>query len=420
MNGKKKILVLGIGQSNFLNQLYGDVLLKDDQYSVDVDKFYDVSKGQVTNDSPFQTKFNFDDLPVSFFQKIIHFLTFSTQSFFWEILFFELSQKTHPKLIFQSLQRYARANYIVKKRMLPQQHHIYHFHYCTPEHLMYIHFLPKNSNIICSFWGSDLMRITGVSNVYYVSKALRKATKITIQSEELSQILLFKYGREFEPKIVINQFTINTDIYHHIDRLKEDKEAINSFKNKHSIPTDKIIIAVSHNAFSANNHFKILDSLASLDQKYKDQCSFILPLGYGGNEEYINQIRAYCTNHPEFQTQILTDYFDPENTALLRLSTDLMIQMPISDALSGAMTEVLYTGNAVISASWLPYGVLKNNQLPLIDAFDFNQLPKLITHFCDNHQEVKVMNQNNAQKIKSFLFPDTTSKQWISLFNSMN
>ena len=104
MNGKKKILVLGIGQSNFLNQLYGDVLLKDHQYSVDVDKFYDISKGQVANDSPLQAKFNFDDVPVAFFQKIIHFLVFSTQSFFWEILFFELSKKMHPKLIFQLLQ----------------------------------------------------------------------------------------------------------------------------------------------------------------------------------------------------------------------------------------------------------------------------------------------------------------------------
>jgi glycosyltransferase involved in cell wall biosynthesis len=420
MNGKKKILVLGIGQSNFLNQLYGDVLLKDNQFSVDVDKFYDVSKGQVANDSPFQTKFNFDDVPVSTLQKIAHFFAFSLKSFFWEILFFELSQKMHPKLIFQVLQNYARANYIVKKRMLPQKHHLYHFHYCTPEHLRYIHFLPKNTNIICSFWGSDLMRITGVSNVYYVSKALRKATKITIQSEELAQILLFKYGREFESKIVINQFTINTDIYHHIDRLLPNTEAINAFKTKHSIPTDKIIIAVSHNAFSANNHFKILDSLASLEPKYKDQCSFILPLGYGGNEQYINEIKTYCDQHSELQTQILTDFFDPENTALLRLSTDLMIQMPISDALSGAMTEVLYTGNTVISASWLPYGVLKNNQLPLIEAFNFEQLPRLVADFCAHRQEVKKTNQNNATKIKSFLFPDTTSKQWISLFNSMN
>ena len=373
MNHKKRILVLGIGQSNFLNQLYGDILLKDNQYIVDIDKFFDVSKGQVKKESTFQNIYNFDKIKFSFLQRLIHFLTFGFSFFFWEIFFFELSQKVHPFIIFDSLQMYARANHIVKKHILPQNHHIYHFHYCIPEYLMYLHFLPENSNIICSFWGSDLMRITGVSNVYYVSKALRRSTKITIQSQELSQIILFKYGREFESKIVINQFTINTDIYNKIDELAHNSEAINAFKIKNSIPTDKIIIAISHNAFSQNNHFIILDSLKALNQKYKDNCFFILPLGYGGNDQYIDEIKIYCNNYKGFQTQILTDYFNPNNTALLRLSTDLMIQMPISDALSGAMTEVLYSGNAVISASWLPYGVLKKNELPLIEAFDFNQ-----------------------------------------------
>jgi len=416
---KKKILVLGIGQSNFLNQLYGDVLLKDNQYIFDIDKFYDVSKGQVDANSPFQKKYNFDNIKFSFFQRLYNFMSFSLKSFFWEIFFFELSQKVHPFIIIDLLRQYARASQIVNKYIIPQNHHIYHFHFCTPEYLMYIHFLPLNSKSICSFWGSDLMRITGVSNVFYVSRALRKTTQITLQSQELAQILLFKYGREFENKILINQFTINTDIYDFINEFVSDSGAIDAFKNKYSIPTDKIVIAVSHNAFIANNHFDILESLVSLENKYKNNCVFIMPLGYGGNDKYINEIKIYCNNHKDLKTQILTDFFDPKNTALLRLSTDLMIQMPISDALSGAMTEVLYAGNAVLSGSWLPYGILKNNELPLIEASNFNQLPKLVADFCDNFNEVKEVNKNNANKIKNFLFPDTTSKQWLSLFNSM-
>jgi len=284
---------------------------------------------------------------------------------------------------------------------------------------MYIHFLPQNAHTICSFWGSDLMRNTGVSNVFYVAKALKKAYKITIQSEELAQILVFKYGRELQPKIVINQFTINTEIYNQIDALKDQTEIINQFKIAHRIPIDKLIISVSHNAFSANNHYKILDNLQLLAPNYKEQIALILPLGYGGNEQSIAELKTYCAAKIDIPTTILTDFFNPKNTALLRLSTHLMIQMPISDALSGAMTEVLYTGNAVITGSWLPYGILKSNKLPLIEAYDFAQLPLLVAQFIDHFEQHQRVNSNNAHAIKTFLFPDTTSKQWISLFNSM-
>ncbi len=420
MNPKKKILVLGIGQSNFLNQLYGDAQLKSANYTVDIDKFYDVSKGQVKTETPFESKFNFDDIRVSFVQNTFNFLSFLCSVFFWEVLFFELSQKSSPKTIFTLLQKYARAKYIVNTHILPQRHTIYHFHFCTPENVMYIHFLPKNANTICSFWGSDLMRNTGVSNVFYVGKALRTATKITIQSEELAQILLFKYGRELEPKIVINQFTINTEIYNQIDALQGQTEVINQFKTAQGIPTDKLIISVSHNAFSANNHYKILDNLRQLEPRYKEQIALILPLGYGGNEQSIAELKTYCATKIDIPITILTDFFDPKHTALLRLSTHLMIQMPISDALSGAMTEVLYSGNAVISGSWLPYGILKSNKLPLIEAYDFNQLPLLVAEFCNHYEHYQRANSSNAQAIKTFLFPDTTSKQWISLFNAMN
>lgn len=420
MKNNRRILVLGIGQSNFLIQLYRDILLKDVRYCVDIDKFFDISKGQVANNSPFKKHYNFHKIKVSFPRSVLNFLNFVTHSFFWEIFFFELGQKVHPKIIFKSLLAYSKAKYIVEKNITPLGYHIFHFHYCTPEHLIYLHFLPKESNIICSFWGSDLMRITGVSNVFYVSRALRKATKITIQSNELAQTLAIKYGRELHSKIVVNQFTINTDIYEQIDAFASNQESIKAFKLKFSIPLDKIVITVSHNAFSANNHIQILQCLLKVNHSCKSRCIFILPMAYGGNQAYIEEVITYCKEQKDLDTLILSTYFDADHTAMLRLSTDLMIQMPISDALSGAMTEVLYAGNSVIAASWLPYGILRNYQIPLIEAFDFDQLPQLVDNFCNNIEAFRAQNKDNARKIKRFLFPDTTTSQWLSLFNQIN
>lgn len=418
MANKFKILVLGIGQSNFLNQLYENVIQNNSLISVDIDGYFDISRGKSENKKfLYDNHYDFKNEKIRRTQIFFELMQLLAKKLMWNVLFFELSQNSNLKEIRRVLLSFARAQYLSKKYIASGTFNLLHFHFCTPENLIYLHFIPEKIKTICSFWGSDLMRITGASNVFYMQMALKKATAITIQTRELAEILYCKYGREFSEKIEILPFTINTELYESLDDLKKGISSVRIFKEKHQIPLDKIIIAISHNAFQENNHLKIIDEISNIDADLKNKIVLILPLGYGVTNAYKEKLSNKVKEVVDIEIICLWDYFNPQDTALLRYSTDIMIQMPLSDALSGAMTEVLYAGNKVIAGSWLPYGVLRRNGVEFIEVEDFKKLSKVIENCIVNFDFQK--NTINSEKIKSFLFPDTTTPQWNNLFKKV-
>ena len=70
---KKNILVLGIGQSNFLNQLYGEILKRNDNFNINIDVLTHLPNDQHNQASSiFQESLNFDQYLTRFtkWQKI--------------------------------------------------------------------------------------------------------------------------------------------------------------------------------------------------------------------------------------------------------------------------------------------------------------------------------------------------------------
>ena len=94
-----------------------------------------------------------------------------------------------------------------------------------------------------------------------------------------------------------------------------------------------------------------------------------------------------------------------------------IIQMPITDALSGTMTEVLYAGKSVVAGSWLPYNILKKHDIHFYELKDFENLPEFLESFLTNFESYKLRNKSNAHAIRQFLFPERTTRDWINLFN---
>lgn len=417
-SAKTEILILGIGQSNFLNQLYSGVNDATDDFSFAIDGYFDLSKGK--NDEkilPYSKNFNFKAIDISRWKRYQAFLNFAKTPFFYKVLLFELSQKSKRKKIKNLLFELSIAKYIVEDIIVPLEFNIFHFHFCNPKNVMMTYFLPKEAKIICSFWGSDLMRDTGVSNVFYVSKALKIASRITIQTPEMAEMLYCKYGREFTNKTTSLRFTINEEIFNQIDYSKQISDRILSFKKKYNISSYKTIIALGHNAFRENNHLKMIDVLSSLKPEILDSCEFVLHLSYGGNQRYIEKLIDTVDSQNKLTIHIIKDFFPPEEIALLRLTTDILIQMPISDALSGAMTEVLYAGNTVIAGSWLPYGFFRRSGIHFNEIDTFAELPALITFLLEQKQSSK--NKNNRTAIRKYFLSNTTTPAWIDLFEDV-
>ncbi|HAO07851.1 MAG TPA: hypothetical protein DCQ50_12920 [Chryseobacterium sp.] len=420
MNNTIKILALGISQSNFLNQLYGDLRKKYDHYSFAIDNFFDISRGQLKNDdSLYSNSYFFEKEKISRFESIKTFLNFSREKLFWEVFYFELSKGKTYKETYYFLRSMAYNKAIVERYILPLDFDVFHFHYCNPQNLRYLHFIPKGRKVVCSFWGSDLMRETGIDNVFYVTKALQNADVITVQNHELAEMLYCKYGREQAKKTKIIQFTIHTEIYDKIDELRNNQEKINDFKLKYHLPVNKTIIAVSHNAFRGNQLLEILTELEKLSKPVKDRISVLLHLGYGREKKYLDELSQFISES-DLNIVEIHSYFGPEEMALLRLSTDIMIQMPISDALSGAMTEILYAGKQVYAGAWLPYGILRRNGVSFFEIDEHKKIPQSIEDYFSRRESLINQNKFNPDKIKNFLFPDKTTADWNQLFHHLS
>ncbi len=414
---EKKALVLGIGQSNFLDQLYGGIRSVDKQFTFTLADYSDLSgQNSEFNSRIFDGNLKLRQLQLRKHELLAAFLSFAFTGFFWQIAHFEWSQRAGLKKMIKELKRYSRARYIVTKVLLVKKFDLYHFHFCTPENLTYLQFLPETEKSICSFWGSDLMRITGTSNVFYVSRALNRCSQITIQTTDLAQMLFCKYGQNLREKLETLRFTQHMGIYESIAQLKNIGYK-QTFCDKHDIPGDHQIVAIAHNSNEANNHLQICRELHKLSPELKQNTTFLLHLAYGGQPQYLKRLREFIKQDSSLNYRIIDGFLDEKDIALLRLSTRIYIHLPISDALSGAMTEFLYAGADVISGNWLPYKLLRSRGIDFHEIEKMDELPQLIATILSGKPNESA--GQNAQKIASFLFPDTTNLAWVALLNKV-
>lgn len=423
MSSKIKILILGIGQSNFLNQLYGEILKRSNDFNFNIDVLTHLPNDDHNqNTSVFQESLNFNQYlqQISKWQKLSIFFNTIRKTFYKETFLFELNQKKSIKSALKTCKRLALKEYIYHNHIEPKNFDILHFHFCVSSNLEYLHFVKKNTKVICSFWGSDLFRVSNTHNNYYVSKALNNASIITVQSPEMALTIKAKYGNHLSDIIRDIRFTISTEIYDAINLYRNDAKTLEEFKSKHNIKHEKYLVALGHNAFKENNHIKMIEALKNLPLAYKNKISFVLHLSYGRKEDYINNLKEIVLNAKDLDFIIIEDFMGPDEISKLRLITDIMIQAPISDALSGAMTEVLYSDNKVIAGGWLPYGILRRNQIQFEEFDKFEDLPLKLIKTLENTNTQLTASNLNKNSIENFIFPNRTSNEWIDLFNDLN
>lgn len=417
---KTELLILGMSQSNFLDQLYGDVIKQTKTFEFSVDGFYDISKGIVPGRNIYSNHFNFKNTYVNRIQLFKSLIGFAFSPFFLKVVLHEFSQGNRLKSVFKKVKSLAKVRSVVKTEILKWKFDVYHFHFMTPQYVEPIYFLPKQAKVICSFWGSDLLRNQSPTHTFYISNALKRANIITIQTPDLGQILFNRFGYKIVPKTKFLRFTLNTQIFEELDKIESTPYVVNDFKNRFKINQNKVVVAVGHNGFSENNHLEILNSMNELPSEIKNKMVFILHFAYGGNENYSSKVKKTIKEYDDLEIVFMEDYFDKDLIAPLRKASDILIQMPVSDALSGAMTEVLYAGNTVLYGRWLPYGFFNELGIKMIEVNSFDDLKKRLVYALENLETLKSAGNFNKEIIINNLFPAVTTPAWIDVFNEVS
>jgi len=412
----KKILVLGVEQNNFLSFLYSSLKLYNTDFKISAPFVREIEKS-VQNDSwMYENDIVSKKKSVaSILESLLFILTnkHTCQTFLF-ILFVEGKFKKAIHFLLKQVE--GKAFFIQNNNF--NDFDTFHFHYMQYSYLRELFFVPKGKKIICTFWGSDLLRTNDVFNFYFVKKALNRANIITCQSLELKEIILSKFGRNLDDKIKIAIFPVDEKIYEDIDLNRNQENVINSFKEKYEYSLSKINVLIGHNGSALNNHVKILESLKAIQNK--DKIHLIVNLNYALDANKKLEYKAKLTQLLEqsgMSFVLLETFFSKEELAISRLATDVFIHLPISDALSGTMLEMMYASSTVIIGSWLPYKTLKKAQLHYYEIDEFSEIQFKLDSLIENFQSEKERATNNKGLIQKYFFTDTLIENWAQILN---
>ncbi|SHN01785.1 Glycosyltransferase involved in cell wall bisynthesis [Cyclobacterium lianum] len=415
MNQKPKyILVAGIGKSNFIGQLYLSIHKKyPKKFDIDIlglRLFSNLEKGKYaecfTNQFKIRKSIEIKDL--------INIFNFKLYLHLFRFIRFGASAN-YLYSFFKEFVVYA----TMSKKILKNNYDIIHFHFPTKEKLALFWHIGRNQKYVVSFWGSDLMRVNGVFNYYIQKKVLRDAYKITTHSLELKDQILTKFGRDLRDKIFLTKFPPEEKLYRILDEYSPKIDLIRiRFLQEFNFPLTKNLIVIGHNGFRENNHIQILKQLSNIPLEIKEKCYFILPFSYKNAKD--NLYEKECLqelSRSDFSGKILDTFLSWEELALLKLCTKVYIHLPVSDALSGSLTEAMYAGSEVITGKWLPYSPFEDAGLSYYSINDFSELPQIFELAISKNPD-----QNSAlankEKIRDYFFPDFCAKTWFSVLEN--
>lgn len=420
---KKRIIVLGIGQANYILQLYNRIIPKYPGFVFSISDLRILfnSKEEETARSLFAESLNLETAKWSIGQRLkAFFVVFTKKWVYKELLILILTKSLGFRsikntILVDNIRPYLLATYLKKHK-----YDYVHVHFIRARYISFLKYLPTEIKCICTFWGSDLMRTAGMKEYYFQSLSLSRAKLITCATWDMANIVLSKYGRKLESKIRVARLIHDPSIYEMIDSFRNRFDWQADFRNKYSIPSDHFIVVIGHNAAPENNHIPILKALELIPDSSKKKITCVIPLTYsaGTTVEYISTLKRTLSDY-SIDYLLLEKYLSWEELAKWKLISDIMIHMPKSDALSAALTEYMYAGGIAITGSWLPYISFLKIGLKYHTLDSFDEIQKIIETEISENKAVNVFEEHNIRTIKDAFSLETIEAEWLKVFNEI-
>ena len=418
----KQILFVGPEVTDFLNPLAKK--LKDSGYTVDLMENRRIPRNHKEISESYSNIINYNEITG---KKITLLMAFRY------LLKFEFCKKFIKTIFFNCLDN--RCSFIKSVRntisyqnsreifsALFDKYDILNFHSLSTGNLSFVDYTKPHNKIILSFWGSDLFQIwgnndcqiSGVRDYYTELNALKRADIITLHSYEMERVVMAKFGAGMQKKIIRTLFGSQDEKFDRIDKKKEAGPDIN-FLKKYKVSLNKMSVTIGYCADPICNHLLIINELGKIDIVTKEKIHLLVPMTYGNVPAgYMDEVKIKLDESGISYT--LFDRFLPLDELLdLRITSDIMVMMNKSDALSASVSESIYAGNLLISAFWLPYSPYRSGNIYFHET-DFEQLSNKITYAVNNPDKVKPNLIDNPAKVKKLTAFSQNCPVWLSIF----
>lgn len=290
---------------------------------------------------------------------------------------------------------------------------IYNLHYFDASMRDVVKLLPERAPLVVSIWGSDIFQMAGLDVLAGQLEICERADLIAIHSLEMREIFLAKYGRHLERKIRLADFGLTR--MDTIDRHRSP-ETRKLFLLQHGIDASKRVLCVGQSGAVRNRHFEILAALKTLPPRHRDQLAIVVPLTYAAEPAYVAKVEQTAAELG-LKIHVLKTFMTEDDVARLRICADIMIQVPSTDACSGAMCETLYADNLVIAGAWLPYGMLRRKGVYYREVESVSGIVDDLAWVLDHYDDEKKKTEGNRGKIRALLDPENTLDAWVSIYS---
>ena len=298
---------------------------------------------------------------------------------------------------------------IIKEILKDYSFEVVNIHYSRWYYLIILKELVK-SKLIISFYGSDFYRTS--YKIKNIQRALyKKADNITFTNHLTKESFLEFYG-DFTDKSSVCRFGLKTLEYIDKNRDKDKSE----IKKELEYSQEKIIVTCGYNSSKAQQHKKMIESILKLPNTLLEKIQFIFPLTYG-DTLYKEYMKAILKN-TNLDYIILEDFLYEDNNAYIKLASDVMINILQSDSFSGSMQEFLYAGNAVITGSWLPYGLFDKEGVKYFKIDSSDDLTYKITEVVQNLEVYKKGLDGNRDIIYKLSSWKNNLQSWIDIYEN--
>jgi hypothetical protein len=150
-----------------------------------------------------------------------------------------------------------------------------------------------------------------------------------------------------------------------------------------------------------------------LPEDVKRKVHLLLPLTYGGPDEYVTQVES-AARRAGFTPTVIRKRTDAEPNALLRRATQVMIHVQTSDSFSATMQETLYAGSVVINGAWLTYRFLRERGARWLEVPSIGDLPAVLTDVVERYEHYKTEAEANGPIVAAFSSWDAVRDSWIA------